>query len=180
MNRKPGAAPLLVVMCGLPGSGKSTISRALADRLGALRWDKDELRHLLFPPARVTPDRELNDACMELIYAALPSGFARAPVAILDGRPYATRAQRQRARQAAAQAGADILFILCTAPLSVLKLRVATEPHLAPDREPALLDRVSAEWEPFEEDAVVIETATTTTVQAVEACARHARRGAGR
>jgi predicted kinase len=164
------ARPLLVVMCGLPGSGKSTIARALAERLGAARWDKDELRDLLFPPALVNHGREINDACMELLYAALPSAFARVPVVVLDGRPYAIRAQRERVRRAALDAGADILFLLCMAPGPVLRQRVATDAHVAPDRDAALLDRLAAEWEPFDDDAVIIDTGATPVAQGVEAC----------
>ena len=164
------ARPLLLVMCGLPGSGKSTISRVLADRLGAPRWDKDELRDLLFPPARFEHGRTLNDACMEFFYKALPSAFTRTPVVILDGRPFTTRAQRHRARQAASEAGAGILFIHCTAPEAVLHERVGAGGHPAPDRDAALVDRLRAEWEPLEDDAVVIDTSRGTIAEAVEAC----------
>jgi predicted kinase len=161
---------LLVVMCGLPGSGKSTIARALADRLRAPRWDKDEIRHLLFPPAIAEHDRPLNDACMELLYAALPSAFERFPVVILDGRPFATRAQRLRARRAAADVAADITFIHCMAPIPILKSRLETGGHPAPDRDAALVDRLAREWEPLEADAVVIDTGTGTAADAVEGC----------
>ena len=162
-------------MCGLPGSGKSTIARALADRLGAPRWDKDEVRHLLFPPALFEHGRTLNDACMELLYSALPSAFGAASTIIIDGRPYTTRAQRARARAAAREAGADALFVVCTAPLPELKRRVRADPHLAPDRDGGLVDRLAAEWEAFDGDAAVIDTAACTPADAVEACVRRVR-----
>jgi predicted kinase len=113
---------------------------------------------------------------MELLYSALPPAFARVPAVILDGRPYTTRLQRRRARDAAADAGADVAFVLCTAPAPVLRQRVRSGPHLAADRDPALVERLSAEWEPFEGDAVVIDTGACTPAEAVEACLRGLRR----
>src|SRR4051812_47371612 len=93
---------LLIAMAGLPGSGKSTLSRLLAAELGALRWDKDELRQMLFPAGAVPHDSTLNDFCMELLYTAAREGFERgAGVVILDGRPYRKASQRVRLVQVA-------------------------------------------------------------------------------
>jgi predicted kinase len=41
--------PCLVIMAGLPGTGKSTISRVLAAEVGGLVLDKDNVRAALFP-----------------------------------------------------------------------------------------------------------------------------------
>ncbi len=38
------ASPILVVVLGLPGTGKTTFARALADRLGAVHLNTDMLR----------------------------------------------------------------------------------------------------------------------------------------
>jgi predicted kinase len=152
--------PLVIVLCGLPGSGKSTLAALLAKRLGALHWDKDELRQLLFPPP-VAHDRELNDHCMELLYAALPAALARAapPIVILDGRPFAEERQRRRALEAAAAAGAEALFVFCTAPSEVLRRRVADAGHPAADRDEALVGRLAAAWEPFATPPLTVDTA---------------------
>jgi predicted kinase len=38
----------LVIVCGLPGSGKSYFARALAERIGAKHLNSDEIRQHLF------------------------------------------------------------------------------------------------------------------------------------
>ena len=39
---KPGKVPRLVIVCGLPGSGKTTLAKRLEGKLGALRFSPDE------------------------------------------------------------------------------------------------------------------------------------------
>jgi predicted kinase len=39
---RSGTAPRLIVVCGLPGSGKTTLARALENRLCAIRFSPDE------------------------------------------------------------------------------------------------------------------------------------------
>ena len=53
--------PMVVIMAGLPGSGKSTVARALAERLPATVLDKDVIRAALFAPAHVEYSRVQDD-----------------------------------------------------------------------------------------------------------------------
>ncbi|PSQ42015.1 kinase [Halobacteriales archaeon SW_7_68_16] len=50
--------PLAVVVCGLPGVGKTTVSEAIADRLGADLLRTDVVRKDLFPDPDYTDEEE--------------------------------------------------------------------------------------------------------------------------
>jgi predicted kinase len=39
---RSGPGPRLIIVCGLPGSGKTTLAKALESRLGAVRFSPDE------------------------------------------------------------------------------------------------------------------------------------------
>src|SRR5262249_59348629 len=39
---RSATGPRLIIVCGLPGSGKTTVAKALESRLGAVRFSPDE------------------------------------------------------------------------------------------------------------------------------------------
>ena len=58
---------MIVIMAGLPGTGKSTLARALAQRLPGAVLDKDAIRAALFQPAYVEYSPAQDDFCQEIM-----------------------------------------------------------------------------------------------------------------
>ncbi len=56
-NGSSRSSPSIVIMAGLPGTGKSTISRALAAESSGVVLDKDSIRAALFPEAWMSTPR---------------------------------------------------------------------------------------------------------------------------
>ena len=79
-----------IVFAGLPGTGKTTLSSALATERGTPRFDKDRIREAVFGPGHVAYDGEQDDHCMELAYASARFLLDRgaASEVLIDGRTF--------------------------------------------------------------------------------------------
>lgn len=126
--------PLLIVMHGLSGSGKSTVATQIAETLGAVRIRSDVERKRLFglkpldKSAAAIPGGIYTKDATERTYARL-HGLAREvlragfPV-ILDA-TYLKRAERDAAREAAASGNWPWVVLSCQAAPEELRRRVA-------------------------------------------------------
>ena len=124
---------LLVVMHGLPASGKTTVSERLLEALGAVRLRSDVERKRLH---RMAADARAGAAPGEGIYTALDTQatYERlaelARTALAAGYPvivdatFARREERARFRAVARDAGAAFHIVSCIAPEAVLRARI--------------------------------------------------------
>ena len=126
-------APIVIAIGGLPGTGKSTIARALAPALGAapgaLVVRSDEIRkrqHGVEPeqrlPRRPTPTKKSTAVFREL--ARLAEVAARGGHAVIADATFLNLAHRSMIEAAASRAGVPFLGIWLNAPLELLEQRV--------------------------------------------------------
>ena len=75
---EPVAKPALIIVSGLPGTGKSYFSRKLAERLPSVIVESDALRKRLFPSPTYSPEEShrLFCACHRLIEEFLGGGIS--------------------------------------------------------------------------------------------------------
>jgi aminoglycoside phosphotransferase family enzyme/predicted kinase len=152
----------LVLVGGLPGTGKSQLAAAIGDRLDAVVIRSDEVRKEL---AGLRPSTSAPAAFGEGLYA--PSSTERTYGTLLDraavalGQGYSVvldaswsrHEWRATARSVAAAAAADIAELECTAPPTVAeermrrRLAVGSDPS---DATPEIARRMAATWEPWD------------------------------
>lgn len=166
---------MLIMMAGLPGAGKSTLSRALAGRSGGIVLDKDSIRAALFPPPHIEYSREQDDFCQQVVLATAEYLLSRDPALriFLDGRPFSLRYQREQVEAAAARLRAPLAIIECVCSevtaLARLQGDEKTAAHPAANRNRALYAQLKAEFEPLTEPRLTVDTG-----QSLAECVRQA------
>jgi len=155
---------MIVIIAGLPGTGKSTLARALAQRLPGAVLEKDSIRASLFPPPYVEYSHSQDDFCGEIMLqtaAYLLSKHAELHV-LLDGRTFSRRYQRDRVIEFSSQAGTTWATLECVcseaSALRRIAEAVAANSHLAANRTPELYREIRKAWEPIDHPKLVIDT----------------------
>ena len=142
---------LLVAIGGLPGTGKTTVARAVAPALGgvvgALHWRSDVVRKQLaevdeltrLPPATYTKEAS-GRVYEEMLRRARDTLAAGHPV-ILDA-TFTAAAEREAVEALAREAGAAFAGYWLEAPDGELRRRLAARTGDASDATPAVLDKM--------------------------------------
>jgi uncharacterized protein len=127
-------SPVLIVLCGLPASGKSTIAQALAERGGFAVFNSDVVRKRR---AGKAPTERAGGAVGQGLYShessaatylALAQAAAdalRAGDGVIIDATYKDAAERSALREVARAAGAPIVFAECVISAEEAKRRLA-------------------------------------------------------
>lgn len=152
---------MLILMAGLPGAGKSTLSRTLAAELGGTVLDKDHVRATLFSPADVEYSTEQDDFCMAVMLKVSGYLFRKDPsrVIFLDGRTFSRTYQLKRATGFAEAIGQTWRILECVCSEETARKRLAEHSgHVAMNRDFALYLQVKARFEEITLPKTVIDT----------------------
>jgi uncharacterized protein len=157
----------LALVGGLPGTGKTTVAGALADRVGAVLLSSDRLRKEL---AGVDPDDDASAPYAEGLYSPARTDevygellhraealLARGESVILDA-SWIHRSHRAEAEDLARRTHSDLVPVHCTAPQEVARHRLATRGRTVSDATAAIASALAADADPWPEARIVLTT----------------------
>jgi predicted kinase len=152
---------MIVIMAGLPGTGKTTLARALAARTTGRVVSKDEIRSALFTPGGTEYSTKQDDFCLQVMLELAGYLLRRGPqqLIFLDGRPFSRRYQINSILSAADSLHQHWRILECVCDENVVRRRLQEQGrHPATNRDFDLYLRVKAQFEEITELKTVIDT----------------------
>ncbi|MCG8273922.1 ATP-binding protein [Aquamicrobium sp. NLF2-7] len=144
--------PILHLICGLPGAGKTTLGKQLEQAVNAIRFSPDEWLSRLGIGFYDEAGRDKVERLQwELAQQLLRHGN---DVVLENG--FWSREERDRYRAVADKIGATTKIHFLDVPLAELKLRIARRNHTrdpdTPEIDPSSLDEWAGLFEPPNDD----------------------------
>lgn len=151
----------LILVGGLPGTGKSTLAAALGDHLGAVVLRTDEVRQRVGSGEHETSaDRYRPDAVAAVYRELLAEArhlLSLGEQVVLDA-TWADEAERSLARDVAAQTSSDLVELVCTLPREQADDRIRQRAVAGEDLSeatPAVAAAMAGRFAPWPEAAPV-------------------------
>jgi adenylylsulfate kinase len=162
---------MIVLMAGLPGTGKSTLARELAARTSGRVLSKDEIRQAIFLPDEIEYSSRQDDFCLQLMLETAGDLLSRnsARAIFLDGRPFSRRYQIQNVLAAAASLHQPWRIVECVCSEETARRRLTADAeageHPAGNRNYQLYLEVKSRFE-----AIIHVKSVIDTEQPLETC----------
>ena len=164
--------PRMLIMRGVSASGKSTVSRQLADALGAVRIRSDVERKRLF---NVAADHAGENAIDSGIYSAQASDKTYAKLAelaaaiitagynVIVDAAFLKHEQRAPFQLLAQECGIAFNIVEVTAPAEILRKRISARKNDVSDAGLAVLEHQLASWQALRDDEQDATISVNTT-----------------
>lgn len=154
MTHTDSQAGLLVVVSGLPGVGKSTISRMVSEEIDAVQLRTDEIRKELFDEPRYTPEE---------IQATYEEMFSRAVDELGDGNDvvldatFSDRSNRETITERAASVGSEVVFVKVEADDETIQKRLANREDDESDADYRVYQEKKESFDEWSEEPAVVD-----------------------
>lgn len=148
---------MLIMVCGLPGTGKSTLAKAVAERIGAVYLNSDSIRLGMFEEKEYTEEEKKQ--VYEAMFEKAGEELGKGKNVVLDATFY-KKGLRGDARETADEAGTDFYMIECVTHEDLLKERIFKrgKEESESDADYEVYKKVKTQFDPIEEEHLAVDT----------------------
>jgi predicted kinase len=147
---------MLYLVCGLPGTGKTSVAKELASLTGGIVLRTDEIRKQIIADPKYTPAEKKK--VYEAMFRTTGSMLRAGTDVILDATFY-KRKRREEAGKIAGKAGKRLITIEVKCDEKTVFERLKKRKGDLSDADYAVYSKIKREWEPISEKHFVIDTA---------------------
>ena len=148
---------MLVVVFGLPSSGKTFLAKELASELGFVHMSTDSAKkQLLRRPGHTSNE---NSIVYEKLFEFISDYLQQGKDLVVDGTFY-RKAYRESLKDIARTANTSPVFVEVTAPEKSIEARIERKDQAScnDDADVAVYNKIKSDFEPMEEKHLVVDS----------------------
>lgn len=156
---------MLIIIAGLPGTGKSTIAKEISKELGAVHLSSDIIRKELWK------ERTYSEEEKELVYSKMldQAGFElRNKKDVIIDATFYKETTRNDAINIAKKNNSEFVIIECVLDEKILKERIANRKNGPSEADFEVYKKIKKEFEEIKEEHLVLDTSKELKVQVEE------------
>lgn len=148
----------LILVCGLPGTGKSTVAKEISKKTKAFLFNTDIIRKEFFPrPAYSQKEKYL---VYEMLFEMVDYYLGRSKKVVLDGTFYKEEL-RKRVKKIAEknQSKFAIVEVVCSEKIARCRLNERAKTKCISDADFCVYQKIREQFEPIREKHFIIDSA---------------------